>query len=69
MILQNNLRKARINQHKTLLDLSIMTAISQSDLSQIELGRRPAYPKWRRKLSEALNISENELFPSAQRMV
>lgn len=34
-----------------------------SDLSQTLNGRKPFWPAWRKKVAEALNKKESELFP------
>lgn len=63
---KNTLREARISKNKTILEISRITAISPSDLSQVELGKRPCFPSWRRRISEALDVPEAELFPEEQ---
>lgn len=65
--MQNNtLREVRISKNKTILEISRITAISPSDLSQVELGKRPCFPSWRKRISAALNVPEAELFPESQ---
>lgn len=63
MIPSNNVRAERLRRGMTQFDLAIKTRISQTDICQIELGKRPVFPKWRRKLSEALGVPEEKLFP------
>lgn len=56
------LREERKRQGLTLMALAIRTGINPSDLSAVELGRRPAYPGWRRRIAEALQTSEAAVF-------
>jgi len=37
-----------------------MTGISPADISAIELGVRPAYPGWRRRIADALGVDDVE---------
>jgi hypothetical protein len=41
--------------------------IPQNDFYQATNGKRSFFPAWRRRLSEALNMPENELFPEYQK--
>ena len=36
--------------------------ISTSDIYQVLSGKKPMFPKWRRAISEYLNVNENALF-------
>lgn len=47
--------------------LSLMTGISPSNIWHIETGRVFPYPGWRKRISRALNIPENELFPDCEK--
>ena len=40
-----------------------MTGLAGSIISDIELGKRQAWPKARRTIAEALGMPEKELFP------
>lgn len=46
-------------------ELARRAGISASDLSKVERGQRHAYPGWRRRIAEALDTPESELFPEA----
>ena len=63
IIAQNILREIREKQSKTILEVSRLAFISPSDISQIELGKKPCFPNWRKRLSKVLNVPESELFP------
>ena len=65
-MMKSILRETRISRNKTILEVSRLTAISPSDLSQVELEKKPCFPSWRKRLSEALNVPECELFPEYQ---
>ena len=59
----NYLREVRNKKNKTIMEIAILTQISPSDLSQIELGKKPCFPSWRKRIAEALEMPEEELFP------
>ena len=47
----------------TVRKLAILSQITPQDLYQAINGHRPFYPGWRKKVAEALQMSEEELFP------
>lgn len=47
--------------------LSFMAGISNQDLNQAINGKKPFFPAWRKRVSEALEMSEDELFPEYAR--
>lgn len=59
------LRQVRQERGLTLLDLAIMTHISESDISQVERGERPAFPGWQERISRALRVPAAVLFVEA----
>ncbi|WP_050748586.1 helix-turn-helix domain-containing protein [Halothermothrix orenii] len=59
----NRVKEIRNKKDLTLLDLAKKTDIATSDISQIENGKKFPYPGWRKRLSEALEVPEKELFP------
>jgi len=61
------LKEERKRQRLSQTRLSALTGIAQSDLSAIETGRRVPGPGWRRRIAEALNVSESELFGDCSR--
>lgn len=65
-MIENNVRSERMKRQISGLKLSMLTGISPSDISQIELGRRQCFPAWRKKISNVLNVPEKELFPECQ---
>ena len=56
------LRRVRTEKGYSLADLVRLTGIHESDISQLERGLRPAFPDWRKRLSRALKVPEDELF-------
>ena len=50
---------SRISQAK----IARLADINQSDLNSMIHGKRPAYPAWRTRISQALRMPEHEVFP------
>jgi transcriptional regulator with XRE-family HTH domain len=44
--------------------LGIRADVNPVSIGQIELGRVPAWPAWRKRISQALGVSVEELFDS-----
>lgn len=61
--MHENIRTEAKRQGLSLNKLSRIAEISQSDLSCAINGKKPFYPAWRKRVSEALGVPENELFP------
>ena len=59
------LRAERLRRGWSMINVCMRTGISPSDLSLIERGHKPAYPGWRRRLSQAFGMPESELFEEA----
>lgn len=59
----NRVREFRNKKGLTQLELAEITEIYQNDISQIETGGRKVFPGWRKRLSEALEVEEEVLFP------
>ena len=66
MLPENKLKTVRLEKGFSQLDLSAKTRISPGTISNIESGKIYPYPGWRKRLSRALGLPENELFPEAQ---
>ena len=62
-VMKNNVRPVRKSMGMSGLELSRRVKMAPSTLSLVERGMLPAYPNWRRRISEALGLSEEELFP------
>lgn len=60
------LKEEMKRQHKTAFALSKVMGISSSDLYASIKGTRPLYPKYKRLLSEALNVPQDVLFPEEE---
>jgi transcriptional regulator with XRE-family HTH domain len=56
------LRRERQRRGWTQFRTGIETGIEPATLCQIELGRRPAYPGWRKRLAAVFGVSEATLF-------
>jgi transcriptional regulator with XRE-family HTH domain len=56
-----NLREARFKRQKTQWDLRKETGIHQSKLSLIERGYIPPSEEEKKKIAEALGLSEGEI--------
>lgn len=61
--LMNRVREFRKKKDLTQLDLAKITDIYPNDISQIETGYRKAFPGWRKRLADALEVEEEVLFP------
>lgn len=59
----NNLKVIRISKGLSQFELSKLSNIAQSDISGVENNKIYPYPKWRKRISEALQVSEKEIFP------
>ena len=59
----NRLKEARGKRGISQLKLAFLTGISPGDISRIENGWILPYPSWRKRLAEALDTTESELFP------
>lgn len=55
------LREERIRRGLTQTRLSALTGIAQSDISSLETGRRHMTAGWRRRIAQALGVTESEL--------
>ena len=56
------LRIERIRRGWSQTRVTMLTGISQSDISAIENGNRVALPGWRKRLATAFEMSEEQLF-------
>lgn len=61
--MSNLIRKKRREKGLSLRALSRISNIYVSDLSQIERGLIRVFPGWRSRLSAALELPEETLFP------
>ena len=59
---ENKLREIRLEKRLTVAALSRITGLHPTTLFDLEAGRRYAYPKYRRLLSNALGVSSDLLF-------
>jgi len=58
----SQLRVERKRRGWTLSQVSVVARIAVPDLSLLERGLRPAWPGWRRRLSQTFGVTEIELF-------
>ena len=61
--MRNRLAELRHQRQMSQLNLAKLTGIQPSDLSRIENHRMVCYPAWKKRLSRALGVSEQEIFP------
>ena len=59
----SNLRRNRILQGKTQLDLMLESGVHQTFISLFENGYRKPSEIQKKNLAKALEVPENELFP------
>jgi transcriptional regulator with XRE-family HTH domain len=57
-----NLRRIRKARGLSLTQVTVKTGIDPSSLSRIERGIIPSGPGWRRRIAEAFELPEEELF-------
>lgn len=62
-MIPKKLNKIMTERGITNFQLSLMAQISTADISQFRNGKKPCFPSWRKRISESLNIAENDLFP------
>lgn len=59
-----NTLKAKMEEKKISgLELSRITGIAPCVISNLKNGKQWPYPAWRKKISEALDVPEEKLFP------
>ena len=63
MIPKNKVKEFRLAKGFSGLELSRRAKIAPSTLHNIENFKTPVYPGWKKRLSEALQVDEQELFP------
>lgn len=63
--MNNNVREFREKAELTQFELAMITRIAPSDICQVEKGKR-LFPKWKKKIAEALGKTESEVFPEVQ---
>lgn len=63
---KNNMAMYREKKGLSKQKLSQLTGISPSNLYHIETGKIFVYPGWRKRISEALDVPEADLFPEEQ---
>ena len=59
---KNNLKKIRVEKGLSQSKLSFTTRIAPNIICNIENNRVHAYPNWRKKIAQALNVSEKEIW-------
>ncbi|MFC1968607.1 helix-turn-helix transcriptional regulator [Chloroflexota bacterium] len=65
---KNLVRERRQQLALSQTKLACMLGIAGSTLSDLELGKRQAWPKIRKALSRVLGVTERELFPEGWKL-
>jgi DNA-binding XRE family transcriptional regulator len=60
---ENKIREFRIKAGYSQVELARRAGMGSTNLNAIENGRLKAWPKVKRKLARALEVTEAELFP------
>ncbi|WP_113675257.1 helix-turn-helix domain-containing protein [Vallitalea guaymasensis] len=59
---KNCIMKYLLEKKKSQLQLARETKIAPSDLNNVIKGKRYCYPGWRKRISQALDVKEEDLF-------
>jgi transcriptional regulator with XRE-family HTH domain len=59
----NNLKNIREMKKLSQFELAKLADITPSDISRIENNKIYAYPGWRERLANALEVEEKEIWP------
>jgi transcriptional regulator with XRE-family HTH domain len=62
----SKLKEERLKKGLTQAQLSALKGLAPQDISALENGWRRPFPVWRKKLSQALDKTESELFPEVK---
>jgi transcriptional regulator with XRE-family HTH domain len=60
---RNLIREKRKAMNLSQVRVGTLTGLSNSVISEFELGKRKPWPRARKALARALNTTESELFP------
>ena len=63
---ENKLREIRIQKGMSQLELSRLTKIASTNLSNMENGRQYIYPGWKKRIAKALGVPISEIFPEKE---
>ena len=61
------IRERRVAAGLSQVQLSFLSGVGSGVISDLELGKREAWPKARKALARALRVPESRLFPSERR--
>lgn len=61
--MRNLIREKRKAMNLSQVRVGTLTGLSNSVISEFELGKRKPWPRARKALARALNTTESELFP------
>jgi transcriptional regulator with XRE-family HTH domain len=63
-MVKNNVKVMREERGLSQIELARLACVATSNLSDVEHGRRQAWPILRKRLARALKTSEDSLFPA-----
>ena len=63
---RRRLRAARLEKELTVAELARRTGLHPTVIFELESGRRKAYPKYKKLLSEVLGVPSTQLFGSEE---
>lgn len=63
-MITNNVKTIRQSKGWSQAKLAALSEIQQSDISQVENGKKPAFPDWRKRIAAAFDEPEEKIFPN-----
>jgi predicted transcriptional regulator len=61
-----SLKQEMVKQNIKTYTLAKKSEIASSDLYSALAGKRCMFPNWRKRISETLNVPEEDLFPESE---
>lgn len=67
MQMKNRVKEFRKKMGYSLHELSLLSGVAAQDISAVENGKKPAFPKWREGINLSLGVDESVLFPEVKK--